>query len=45
VRVSRMELATVDGHPVSDTVLGVALQAIGWRISYRGLRPPAPHRA
>jgi ATP-dependent Lhr-like helicase len=44
-RVPRMELATVDGHPVSDTVLGVALQAIGWRISYRGLRPPAPKRA
>jgi ATP-dependent Lhr-like helicase len=39
-RLPRMELATVDGHPVSDTVLGVALQAIGWRISYRGLRPP-----
>jgi ATP-dependent Lhr-like helicase len=40
-RQPRMELATVDGHPVSDTVLGVALQAAGWRISYRGLRPPA----
>jgi ATP-dependent Lhr-like helicase len=39
-RQPRMELATVDGHPVSDTVLGVALQAAGWRVSYRGLRPP-----
>jgi ATP-dependent Lhr-like helicase len=40
-RQPRIELATVDGHPVSDTVLGVALQAAGWRVSYRGLRPPS----
>jgi ATP-dependent Lhr-like helicase len=39
-RSPRMELASVDGNPVSDTVLGMALQAGGWRISYRGLRPP-----
>ena len=40
-RSPRMELASVDGNPVSDTVLGMALQAGGWRISYRGLRPPS----
>ena len=39
-RTPRFELRTVDGHPPSDTVLGVTLLGGGWKISYRGLRPP-----
>jgi len=39
-RVPRMELASVNGSPVAESALAGRLQARGWRISYRGLRPP-----
>ena len=39
-RSPRIEVATVDGTPVAEHPLGMASQAGGWRLSYRGLRPP-----
>ena len=39
-RAARLEVATVDGVGVAETALGELLIEMGWRISYRGLRPP-----
>jgi ATP-dependent Lhr-like helicase len=39
-RHQRVEVAQVDGAAVGGTALGAALVAQGWRLGYRGLRPP-----
>jgi ATP-dependent Lhr-like helicase len=43
-RARRMELATVNGASVSESALFAPLQKRGWKVSYRGLRPPDPAR-
>jgi ATP-dependent Lhr-like helicase len=36
----RIEVATVDGASVAEHPLGDVLTSRGWKLSYRGLRPP-----
>jgi ATP-dependent Lhr-like helicase len=39
-RRQRIEVSNVDGGPVAEHALHDVLTAKGWRLSYRGLRPP-----
>jgi len=39
-RLRRLELASVNGAPLAEHPLAGLLAADGWRISYRGMRPP-----
>jgi ATP-dependent Lhr-like helicase len=39
-RKSRTELATSNGDPIAATPVGESLIERGWKLSYRGLRPP-----
>jgi ATP-dependent Lhr-like helicase len=40
-RRARVEVATVDGTSIAEHPLAEALGSLGWRVSYRGMRPPA----
>lgn len=43
-RARRMELASVNGGSIAESTLSSPLQKRGWKVSYRGLRPPDQSR-